>query len=104
MNQNWSPSQDQNQFADYRQPAPCCNECHDKAAAGMGNVGFEIPTFEWPQFDQNTLLIGGGLLLSAIIAMQIFGGGRRDRAGGNAQAKARYISDIAARTGRIPRF
>ncbi len=74
-------------------------------APGMGNVGLELPDLSTlvPDFDQTTLLYIGGGLLAVFIGYQLLSGGSKATRSKTATAKARYISEFAAQTGRLPK-
>lgn len=104
MQQAWSPSQSQITAAAGRQPVPCCQEC---AAANMGGVGFTFPTItlpSLPNIDQNTLLIGAGLAVAAVVGYSLMTGGRAAKGRRTASVKAQFAKEYADATGRMPTF
>lgn len=99
MQHNWRANADQLSIAASRAPFDICN-C--QSAANMGAI--ELPFgLQIPDFNQNQLLIGAGILAAAVLGYQMFAGksAKRRRV---ASAKAKFAQQYAEETGRFPRF
>lgn len=101
MTTTWRSTRDQrNIFADRRpQDCQCRANLH---AANMGNVGFDVADYI-PGMDNQTLLYIGGGILALFVGYQLLSGGSKGTRSRTASAKAKYISDYAAQTGRLPK-
>lgn len=99
MQNNWRANQDQRTVAASRAPYDTC-ECRSAANMGAVNLPFGITL---PDFNQNNLLIGAGVIAAAVLGYQLFAskGAKRRRV---ATAKAKFAQQYAEETGRLPRF
>lgn len=108
METGWKPTPDELNIALSRTPRDMPSRRNDYAANmggvgcprdQLGNVGLDVMGMS---FDQNQLMIVGGGILAAVIAWKLLGGSSATRRK-TATAKARYISEFAAQTGRLPK-